>query len=131
MEIRLRNLWQVDQDCFLVGSGKPDVLAHVAERAGRDQVVQAVVSMVVIGMVDFLPVQGLESAEPTGMLIPFKRALANALEFGVGVRRIRIVHAPVEALDAQAQWQRRLLHRDAPYCLTIRPLLVTTIQSPR
>ena len=69
VERRLGKVGEPDDKVFLIDAVPPEVLAGMAGRAGRRQVVPAVISMVAIPVKDFSPWTARQSAEPARLAI--------------------------------------------------------------
>ena len=69
---RVGEVREPDDQVFLIDAVPPEMLAGVAGRASRRQVVQAVIGMVAVPVEDFGPGTARQSAEPARMAITSK-----------------------------------------------------------
>src|SRR3546814_10771002 len=66
---------RVDQTPLVKQPDTADMVNHVAEPAGRDQIRRTIVRMIVIQVMDFLPFRRPETAELAGMVVALQHNL--------------------------------------------------------
>ena len=100
VERGLREVRKPDDQVFLIAAIAPEVLARMAGRAGRRQVVQAVVGVVAVAMEDFGPWAARQSAEPARM------AVASKGEGCLLPRRIGCFKPPTGGVGRQSEGEQ-------------------------
>src|SRR3546814_9950293 len=78
--VGLSQFRRVDQPPLVKQPDTADMVNHVAEPAGRDQILRTIVRMIVIQVMDFLPFRRPETAELAGMVVALQHNLTDCPE---------------------------------------------------